>query len=106
MWASLSEALNLVVGINLVVLQDGELDLLVLVWDLLWGSVGSLLLLLATTDHWNDNIEGAFLYLIFERREKQRAYLSDTGLRNGGLNGKIRAGVDEASITRPHRVLE
>ena len=59
--ASLSEALNLVVGVDLVVLQDGELDLLVLVLDLLGLRVNSLLLLLTTSDHGDGNIESALL---------------------------------------------
>ena len=60
-WASLSEALDIVVGVDLVVLKDGELDLLMLMLDLLGVGVSSLLLLLTTTDHWDGNIEGAFL---------------------------------------------
>ena len=32
-----TEALDLAVGVDLVVLQDGHLDLLALVLDLLWG---------------------------------------------------------------------
>ena len=59
--AGLSETLDLVVGVDLVVLQDGELNLLVLVLDLLGLGVDSLLLLLATTNHGDDNIEGALL---------------------------------------------
>ncbi len=59
--ARLSEALNLIVGVDLVVLQNSELDLLVLVLDLLGLGVNSLLLLLTTSDHWDRNIEGALL---------------------------------------------
>ena len=60
-WAGLSESLDLLVGIDLVVLQHSELNLLVLVLNLLWLGVNSLLLLLTTTDHWDSNIEGALL---------------------------------------------
>ena len=61
MGASLSETLDLVVGVNLVVLQDSELDLLVLVADLLGLGVSSLLLLLTTSNHRNGQVDSALL---------------------------------------------
>lgn len=61
MGACLSEALNLIVRVNLVVLQNSELDLLVLVLDLLGLSEDSLLLLLTTSNHGDGNIEGTLL---------------------------------------------
>ena len=69
-WAGLSEALDLLVSVDLVVLQDSELNLLVLMGNLFRGSVGSLLLLLTTSNHGNGNIEGAVLILILMGKEK------------------------------------
>ena len=53
--------MNLVVGINLVVLENRKLHLLVLVLNLLGLSVSSLLLLLTTSDHGGGEIESTFL---------------------------------------------
>ena len=61
MRAGLSESLNLLIGIDLVVLQHSKLDLLVLVLNLLWFGINSLLLLLTTTNHWDSYVEGTFL---------------------------------------------
>ena len=99
MRAGLSEALDLVVRVDLVVLKDGELDLLVLVANLLGLGVNSLLLLLSTTDHGDGNIEGALLWgNVYEEYELVKTYLSETGLRDQSLGGQIRAGIDEAGF--------
>lgn len=60
-WALLAKTNNLVVVINTVVLEDGELDSLALVLDLLGGGVVLLLLLLTTTTETEDKMEGGFL---------------------------------------------
>ena len=51
-----TKTLDLTIGIDLVILQDGHLDLLPLVLDLLGGSVGLLLTLLGTTTETNLSI--------------------------------------------------
>lgn len=56
-----SEALDLSITVNLVVLEDGQLGLLALVLDLLRGSVDLLLALLGTTTQTEDEVEGALL---------------------------------------------
>jgi hypothetical protein len=56
-----SQAFNLSIAINLVVLEHSELGLLVLVLDLLGGCVDLLLALLATTTEAEDEMEGRFL---------------------------------------------
>ncbi|OZJ05554.1 hypothetical protein BZG36_01690 [Bifiguratus adelaidae] len=53
-----SETGDLAGLVNLVVLQDSELDLLLLVLDLLGGSVSLLLTLLTTTEKLNVQVEG------------------------------------------------
>jgi len=55
------QSFNLSVAINLVVLEDGQLGLLPLVLDLLWGGVHLLLSLLSTTTQTEDQVEGGFL---------------------------------------------
>jgi hypothetical protein len=45
--------------VNLVVLENGQLDLLLLVLDLLGGSVGLLLALLTTTEQLSVEVQGA-----------------------------------------------
>ena len=90
-WARLSKSLDLLVGVDLVVLQNSELYLLVLVLNLLWLGVNSLLLLLTTSDHWNNNVDCAIV--------------SQTGLRNNGLSGEIRTSIDETGIESLDRVL-
>lgn len=59
--ALLTETDNLTIVIDTVVLQDGELDRLALMLDLLGGSVGLLLLLLGTTTEAKDKMEGGLL---------------------------------------------
>ena len=46
--------------VDLVVLQDGQFDLLALVLDLFGGGVGLLLALFATTAETEDEVEGGF----------------------------------------------
>ena len=60
-WALLAKTDNLVVVIDTVVLEDGELDGLALMLDLLGGGVGLLLLLLTTTTETEDKMEGGLL---------------------------------------------
>jgi hypothetical protein len=59
--ALLAKTDNLVVVIDTVVLEDGELDGLALMLDLLGGGVGLLLLLLTTTTETEDKMEGGLL---------------------------------------------
>ena len=56
-----TETLNLAVGVDLVVLQDGHLDLLALVLDLLGGAVLLFLALLSTTTQTEDKVESGLL---------------------------------------------
>merc|ERR1719154_221445 len=56
-----AEAGDLAVVVNLVVLEDGELDLPVLVLDLLGGGVVLLLALLGTSPQPEDEVEGGLL---------------------------------------------
>jgi len=56
-----AETLNLAVGVDLVVLEDGQLGLLALVLDLLGGGVDLLLALLATTTQAQHQVEGGLL---------------------------------------------
>jgi len=61
-WTLATQALNLSIAINLVVLEDGQLGLLPLVLDLLWGSVDLLLPLLGhTTTKAQDQVESRLL---------------------------------------------
>jgi hypothetical protein len=61
LWAFTSQAFNLAIGIDLVVLEHSELDLLALVLDLLWGAVNLLLALLATTTKTEDEMQSRLL---------------------------------------------
>jgi hypothetical protein len=56
-----AQTLDPAVGIDLVVLQDGHLDLLTLVLDLLGGVVGLLLTLLGTSTKTEDKVESGLL---------------------------------------------
>lgn len=55
------QALNLAVGVDLVVLKDGHLDLLALVLDALGGVVSLLLPLLGTTAKTQHKVKGRLL---------------------------------------------
>lgn len=63
-----AETLNLAVTVDLVVLQDGELGLLVLVLDLLGGGVDLLLALLATTTQAEHEVKGRLLLDVVVRK--------------------------------------
>merc|ERR1712189_73161 len=56
-----SQAGDLAILVNLVILEDRKLDLLSLVLDLLGGGEGLLLALLAPTSQAKDEMEGGFL---------------------------------------------
>ena len=56
LWARLAKALHLIT-IDLVVLEDGEFDVLVLVLDLLWLGVGLLLALLTAATKTEDQMQ-------------------------------------------------
>jgi len=58
LWAFSSQTLNLSVGIDLIVLEHSELDLLALVLDFLRGGVNLLLALLAATTKTQNQVEG------------------------------------------------
>ena len=60
-WALAAETLNLSVTVDLVVLEDGELHLLALVLDLLWGGVDLLLALLGSSTESQDEVKGGLL---------------------------------------------
>jgi hypothetical protein len=68
-WALTTETGDLAVVIDLVVLEDGELNLLVLVSDLLWGGVVLLLAFLAshTSTKAEDEMEGGLLLNVVVR---------------------------------------
>ena len=61
MRAVLSESLHLAVVVNLVELENGKLDAVVHVLDLLWLGVGLLLTLLGTTSQTKHQVEGGLL---------------------------------------------
>ena len=63
-----AQTLNLAITVNLVVLQDGELGLLVLVLDLLGGGVNLLLALLATTTQAEHEVKGGLLLDVVVRK--------------------------------------
>ena len=63
-----TETLDLAVGADLVVLEDGHLDLLPLVLDLLGGGVVLLLPLLATTTKTEDKVESGLLLDVVVRK--------------------------------------
>jgi len=52
-----SQALDLAIAVDLVVLENGQLGLLPLVLDLLWGRVDLLLSLLGATSQTQDKME-------------------------------------------------
>ena len=56
-----TKTLDLAVGVDLVVLQDGHLDLLALVLDLLGGAVLLFLALLSTTTQTENKVESGLL---------------------------------------------
>jgi len=55
------QTLNLAIAVDLVVLEDGQLGLLPLVLDLLWGGVHLLLSLLGTTTQTENQMKGGLL---------------------------------------------
>jgi hypothetical protein len=61
LWALPSQALNLAIAVDLVVLQYSEFDLLALVLDLLWSGVNLLFTLLATTTETKHQVECGLL---------------------------------------------
>ena len=63
-----AKTLDLAVTVNLVVLEDGELGLLVLVLDLLGGGVDLLLALLTTTTQAEDEVKGRLLLDVVVRK--------------------------------------
>lgn len=65
--ALLAEANDLAVVIDTVELQDGELNGLTLMLDLLGGGVGLLLLLLGTTTEAKDKMKGGLLLNVIVR---------------------------------------
>jgi len=56
-----AKTFDLAIGLDLVVLQDGHLDLLALVLDLLGGVVRLLLALLSTTTETKHKVKGGLL---------------------------------------------
>jgi hypothetical protein len=63
-----AQTLDLSIAVNLVVLQDGQLGLLVLVLDLLGGGVDLLLALLATTTQAEHEVKGGLLLDVVIRK--------------------------------------
>lgn len=63
-----AKTLDLSITVNLVVLEDGELGLLVLVLDLLGGGVDLLLALLTTTTQAEDEVKGRLLLDVVIRK--------------------------------------
>lgn len=63
-----AQTLDLAVTVNLVVLEDGELGLLVLVLDLLGGGVHLLLALLTTTTQAEHEVQGRLLLDVVVRK--------------------------------------
>ena len=78
------EAGDLAVLVDLVVLEDGEFNLLALVLDLLGGGVGLLLLLLGTTTKAEHKVKGGLLL--------------DVVVREGAAVLELLAGEDEALL--------
>lgn len=66
-WTLSSQLSDLSVAVDLVVVQDSQLDVLVLVLDLLWGSVSFLLLLLTTSQSQNQ-VKGGLLLNVVVRQ--------------------------------------
>ena len=66
--ALLAQTRHLAVALDLIVLQDGQLDLDALVLDLLRGGVGLLLLFLATTAQAQDQVQGRLLLDVVVRQ--------------------------------------
>ena len=86
-----AETVDLAVVVDLVVLEDGELDLLVLVRDLLGRGVVLLLAFLATTAQ--------------AEHEVQRALLLDVVVGEGAAVLELLAGEDEALLVRGDALL-
>lgn len=61
LWALTSQALDLAIAVDLVVLENSQLGLLALVLDLFGGGVNLLLALLGTTTQTEDEMEGRLL---------------------------------------------
>jgi len=61
LWAFFSFPLQFADVIDLVEFQGGELDLGPNVLDLFWGGVDLLLPLSATSQNWDDNLDGGFV---------------------------------------------
>ena len=81
-----AEALDLAVGVDLVVLEDRHLDLLALVLDLLGGAVLFFLALLGTTAQAEHEVEGRLLL--------------DVVVREGAAVLELLAGKDQALLVR------
>jgi len=91
LWAELPESLDVAVAVDLVVLQGGELDLLVLVLDLLRLGVGLLLSLLSTTTESEHQVQGALLL--------------DVVVREGAAVLKLLSGKDKTLLVRRDALL-
>lgn len=86
-----AKTLDLAVTVNLVVLEDGELGLLVLVLDLLGGGVDLLLALLTTTTQAEDEVKGRLLL--------------DVVIRKSAAILELLAGEDQALLVRGNTLL-
>lgn len=86
-----AKTLDLSITVNLVVLEDGELGLLVLVLDLLGGGVDLLLALLTTTTQAEDEVEGRLLL--------------DVVIRKSAAILELLAGEDQALLVRGNTLL-
>lgn len=86
-----AKTLDLAVTVNLVVLEDGELGLLVLVLDLLGGGVDLLLALLTTTTQAKDEVKGRLLL--------------DVVIRKSAAVLELLAGEDQALLVRGNTLL-
>jgi len=86
-----AKTLDLAVTVNLVVLEDGELGLLVLVLDLLGGGVDLLLALLTTTTQAKDEVKGRLLL--------------DVVIRKSAAVLELLAGEDQALLVRGDTLL-
>jgi hypothetical protein len=86
-----AKTLDLAVTVNLVVLEDGELGLLVLVLDLLGGGVDLLLALLTTTTQAKDEVKGRLLL--------------DVVIRKSAAILELLAGEDQALLVRGNALL-
>lgn len=86
-----AKTLDLAVTVNLVVLEDGELGLLVLVLDLLGGGVDLLLALLTTTTQTKHEVKGRLLL--------------DVVIRKSAAVLELLAGEDQALLVRRNTFL-